>query len=267
MLPFLATGALHRTEAKMPPLLQLSRISKSFGAVRALNEVSFSLEPGEVHALLGENGAGKSTLIKVITGAHAPDDGRIELDGHPVEALSPARARALGIGCIYQQPALVPDLTVAENIALRLESASPARRVRWAARHAQAKELLHKLGAEIDPAAEVRQLSMPDQQLVEIACALGSGARIVIMDEPTASLTQKEQHLLFAVVRGLRAHGAGVIPKRIRASSVRPAPTSPASPTISPARTSRFTPCTPLSRHPSSRRLRTVSRGALSEGG
>ena len=211
MLPFLATGALHRTEAKMPPLLQLSRISKSFGAVRALNEVSFSLEPGEVHALLGENGAGKSTLIKVITGAHAPEDGRIEIDGHPVEALSPARARALGIGCIYQQPALFPDLTVAENIALRLESASPARKIRWAARHAQANELLHKLGAEIDPAAEVRQLSMPDQQLVEIACALGSGARIVIMDEPTASLTQKEQHLLFAVVRGLRAHGAGVI--------------------------------------------------------
>jgi rhamnose transport system ATP-binding protein len=195
----------------MPPLLQLSRISKSFGAVRALNEVSFSLEPGEVHALLGENGAGKSTLIKVITGAHAPDDGLIEIDGHPVEALSPARARALGIGCIYQQPALFPDLTVAENIALRLESASPVKRVRWAARHAQAKELLHKLGAEIDPAAEVRQLSMPDQQLVEIACALGSGARIVVMDEPTSSLTQKEQHLLFAVVRGLRAHGAGVI--------------------------------------------------------
>jgi rhamnose transport system ATP-binding protein len=195
----------------MPPLLQLSRISKSFGAVRALSEVSFRLEPGEVHALLGENGAGKSTLIKVITGAHAPDGGRIDIAGHPVEALSPARARALGIGCIYQQPALFPDLSVAENIALRLESASPMRRVRWTARRAQARELLHKLGAEIDPAAEVRQLSMPDQQLVEIACALGSGARIVIMDEPTASLTQKEQHLLYAVVRGLRAHGAGVI--------------------------------------------------------
>ena len=195
----------------MAALLQLTRVTKSFGAVRALKGVSFALEPGEVHALLGENGAGKSTLIKVITGAHQPDGGQLEIGGETVAHLTPAKARALGIACIYQQPALFPDLSVAENIALRLEKNSPAHRVRWAQRHTRTRELLHRIGAEIDPAAEVRALSMPEQQLVEIACALGSGARIVIMDEPTASLTQKEQHLLFAVVRELRASGVGVI--------------------------------------------------------
>jgi rhamnose transport system ATP-binding protein len=195
----------------MPPLLQLNQVAKSFGAVRALRGVSFDLQPGEVHALLGENGAGKSTLIKVITGAHAPDDGTMEIDGRLIGHLSPARAHSLGIACIYQQPALFPDLSVAENIGLRLEKSSPVHLVSWKQRQERARTLLQRIGAEIDPSAEVRTLSMPEQQLVEIACALGAGARIVIMDEPTASLTQKEQHLLFAVVRELRAHGVGVI--------------------------------------------------------
>src|SRR3954470_135393 len=115
----------------MPPLLQISNITKSFGAVRALRGVSFDLQPGEVHALLGENGAGKSTLIKIITGAHAPDGGTLEIGGESVTHLTPARARALGIACIYQQPALFPDLSVAENIALRLEKTSPVHLVRW----------------------------------------------------------------------------------------------------------------------------------------
>ncbi len=193
------------------PLLQLSGVQKSFGAVRALKGVSFELIAGEVHALLGENGAGKSTLIKVITGAHQPDGGTITVAGEEVSQLTPSKARALGIACIYQQPALFPDLSVAENIALRLEKTSAFHRIRWKESATRAKELLHRIGAEIDPAKEVRELSMPEQQLVEIACALGSGARIVIMDEPTASLTQKEQHLLFAVVRDLRAQGVGVI--------------------------------------------------------
>jgi len=195
----------------MAPLLQISNITKSFGAVRALRGVSFDWHPGEVHALLGENGAGKSTLIKIITGAHAPDGGTLEIGGAPVAHLTPARARALGIACIYQQPALFPDLSVAENIALRLERTSPWHLVRWEERRSGALELLKRIGAGIDPGTEVRALSMPEQQLVEIACALGSGARIVVMDEPTASLTQKEQHLLFAVVRELRTNGVGVI--------------------------------------------------------
>ncbi len=192
-------------------LLELNAVTKSFGAVRALKGVSFSLLPGEVHALLGENGAGKSTLIKVVTGAHQPDGGTIRIGGEEVAQLTPAKARALGVACIYQQPALFPDLSVAENIALRLQQVPALRRVRYAEQTARAAELLHRIGAAIDPETEIRQLSMPEQQLVEIACALGSGARIVIMDEPTASLTQKEQHLLFAVVRDLRAHGVGVI--------------------------------------------------------
>ncbi|MBI3881718.1 MAG: sugar ABC transporter ATP-binding protein [Verrucomicrobia bacterium] len=192
-------------------LLQLTSVTKSFGAVRALKGVSFDLRAGEVHALLGENGAGKSTLIKVITGAHQPDGGTIDINGQRVAHLTPAAAHKLGIACIYQQPALFPDLTVAENIGVRLEKVRSFARVDWPSRRARAAQLLQRIGAKVSPDAEVRSLSMPEQQLVEIACALGAGARIVIMDEPTASLTQKEVELLFAVVRELRASGVGVI--------------------------------------------------------
>ena len=160
----------------MKALLQLSDIRKSFGAVRALKGVSFELQPGEVHALLGENGAGKSTLIKVITGAHQPDGGTLVVGGETVSHLSPSKARELGIACIYQQPALFPDLSVAENIGLRLKKSGPFSRIRRAGQRQKALELLHRIGAEISPDSEVRALSMPEQQLVEIACALGSGA-------------------------------------------------------------------------------------------
>ncbi len=193
------------------PLLQLTSVAKSFGAVRALKGVSFDLRAGEVHALLGENGAGKSTLIKIITGAHRPDGGTIEIAGEPVAHLTPSSAHKLGIACIYQQPALFSDLSVAENIGLRLEPASASRRVNWRDRRQRAAQLLQRIGANISPETEVRALSMPEQQLVEIACALGAGARIIIMDEPTASLTQKDVDLLFAVIRELRSNGVGLI--------------------------------------------------------
>jgi rhamnose transport system ATP-binding protein len=193
------------------PLLQLSSVTKAFGAVRALKGVSFDLQPGEVHALLGENGAGKSTLIKLITGAHAPDTGTIEVDGRLIRHLTPAAAHRLGIACIYQQPALFPDLTVAENIGLRLEPTSPGRRIRWEDRRRRSRALLTEIGAAIPVEAEVRSLSMPEQQLVEIACVVGAGARVVIMDEPTASLTRREQERLFSVVRDLRSRGVGII--------------------------------------------------------
>src|SRR5690606_11314908 len=153
----------------IPFLLRLDSIAKSFGSVRALRGVSFELRAGEVHALLGENGAGKSTLIRIITGAHHPDRGGIEVDGRVVDRLTPARAHALGIACIYQQPALFADLTVAENIALRLDPPRRFRRVGWASRRTRARELLGRMGAAIHPDAEVRELSMPEQQLVEIA--------------------------------------------------------------------------------------------------
>lgn len=193
------------------PLLRLTDVTKSFGAVRALKGVSFELRAGEVHALLGENGAGKSTLIKVITGAHAPDGGSIEIAGQPVMSLDPARAHQLGIACIYQQPALFPDLTVAENLGLRLEPSTSWRRIDFRQRRARAVELLRRVGAELSPDAEVRSLSMPEQQLVEIACALGAGARVILMDEPTASLTRREVDRLFELVRDLRREGVGIL--------------------------------------------------------
>ena len=174
-------------------LLQLSDIRKSFGAVRALKGVSFELNTGEVHALLGENGAGKSTLIKTITGAHHPDGGSMRVAGVDVSNLTPSKARELGIACIYQQPALFPDLTVSENIGLRLKKSGLFSRVRWTAQREHTVELLQQIGAEISPDAVVRTLSMP------------------VMDEPTASLTQKEQLLLFKVVSDLRKKGVGVI--------------------------------------------------------
>jgi rhamnose transport system ATP-binding protein len=193
------------------PLFRFIGLTKTFAAVRALDEVSFDLLPGEVHALVGENGAGKSTLVKIASGALAPDSGTIEIRGHTCNHLTPARTRQLGITCIYQQPALFPDLSVAENIKMRLEPMHTLRRINWQIQREQARGLLQRVGTNISPDTLVRELSMPQQQLVEIACALGANASIVIMDEPTASLTQREQELLFGVVRNLRREGAGVI--------------------------------------------------------
>jgi rhamnose transport system ATP-binding protein len=195
----------------MTPLLRLTDVAKSFGGVRALREVSFELLPGEVHALVGENGAGKSTLIKVVTGAHRPDTGTVEVAGQLVSDLDPQAAKALGIAVIYQQPALFPDLTVAENVALGLEPPGGWRRVRWADRRRRAAELLAAVGAAIDPDADVRHLTMPQQQLVEIARAVGSGAKVVVVDEPTASLSGREVENLFRIVGGLKAKGVGVV--------------------------------------------------------
>jgi rhamnose transport system ATP-binding protein len=192
-------------------LLQLTDIRKSFAGVQALKGVSFDLRAGEVHALVGENGAGKSTLIKVITGAHRQDEGTFEVDGKLIEDNDPVRARALGIAAIYQQPALFPDLTVAENIALGLERAGGWRLIRWGKRREHARKLLNLLGATIDPEVEVRRLSMPEQQLVEIARALGAEARVLIMDEPTASLSDKEVDNLFRVIGELKARGVGIL--------------------------------------------------------
>jgi rhamnose transport system ATP-binding protein len=192
-------------------LLDAAAITKSFAGVQALRGVSFSLGSGEVHALLGENGAGKSTLIKVITGAEKPDSGTLTVDGHLVAHNSPAAARALGIAAVYQQPALFGELTVEENIGLALESASLWRRIDWRARRRQARELLERAGADIAPQRTVSTLSMPEQQLVEIAKAIGARARILILDEPTASLTDREVERLFRVIATLRGEGAGII--------------------------------------------------------
>ena len=196
----------------MPPLLlEASGITKSFAGVRALRGVSFELRAGEVHALIGENGAGKSTLIKIMAGAVVADSGTLRVSGDVVPQNSPAIARALGIAVIYQQPALFPHLTVAENIALTLEPAGNWRKVDWPARECRAKELIARAGATIQPDRLVATLSMPEQQLVEIAKAIGAEAKVVIMDEPTASLSETEVSSLFRVIGGLKNAGAGVI--------------------------------------------------------
>src|SRR5580698_295113 len=192
-------------------LLSAVAIAKSFAGVQALKGVSLELLPGEVHALVGENGAGKSTLIKVITGAVKPDSGTLTVEGRVVQNHTPALAKSLGIAAVYQQPALFPDLTVAENIALGLEMVGVWRRVDWDARNRLARELLERAGADIDPARTVSTLSMPEQQIVEIAKTIGAKARILILDEPTASLTEREVERLFRVIRGLRDGGNGII--------------------------------------------------------
>ncbi len=179
--------------------------------MRALRGVSFDLKAGEVHALIGENGAGKSTLIKVMTGAVVPDSGTLRLSGEVIEHNDPAKARGLGIAVIYQQPALFPHLTVAENIALALETGSDWRKVHWRERERRARDLIARAGATIEPDRLVSTLSMPEQQIVEIAKAIGAEAKVVIMDEPTASLTDGEVESLFRVIGTMRSGGTGII--------------------------------------------------------
>jgi rhamnose transport system ATP-binding protein len=192
-------------------LLRATGISKSYAGVHALRNVSFELRAGEVQALIGENGAGKTTLIKIITGAVTPDSGQIEVNGEVVANNSPRRAKALGIAAIYQEPSLFPELTVAENIALGLEQEGSGQLIDWTGRRRRAAQLLDEVGARIDVESEAGELTMPQQQLMEIARALGANARVLIMDEPTASLTEEETQNLYRVIGKLREQGVGII--------------------------------------------------------
>ena len=192
-------------------LLTAVDVRKSYAGVQALRGASFELRAGEVHALVGENGAGKSTFIKILTGAVQPDGGEIVVAGRAVTHGSPRAAKALGIAAIYQQPALFPELTVAENIAIGQETRGVWGRVDWKARRARAAELLSRVGARIDPDADAADLGMAQQQLVEIARALGADANVLILDEPTASLSEEDARNLFRVIRELRARGVGMI--------------------------------------------------------
>ncbi len=192
-------------------LLRASQITKSYAGVQALQDASFELRAGEVHALIGENGAGKSTLVKIVTGAVHADSGKINLGGEAIAHNSPRVAKALGIAAIYQQPALFPELSVAENIAIGQERAGLSGRIDWRERRRRAADLLAQVGAKIDPDTDAADLTMPQQQLVEIARALGAEARILILDEPTASLSEEDTRNLFRVIRELRARGVGMI--------------------------------------------------------
>ncbi|HEY2932892.1 MAG TPA: sugar ABC transporter ATP-binding protein [Acidobacteriota bacterium] len=191
-------------------LLTADNVTKAYGGVQALRGASFQLRAGEVHALVGENGAGKSTLVKIITGAVQADQGQITLDGQVISNNSPLAAKLFGIAAIYQQPALFPELTVMENIALGLEH-KRAWRIDWRQHGRQAEELLARVGAKIDLQTCAGDLSMPQQQLVEIARALGADARTLVMDEPTSSLSEEETRNLFRVIGELRAQDAGII--------------------------------------------------------
>jgi len=199
------------TDFERQIVLRTVNVSKSYDGVHALRGVSFELQAGEVHALVGENGAGKSTLIRIITGAVSPDSGEVLLNGSVIKDNSPALSKALGIAAIYQQPALFPELSVAENIALGLEKTYPWRRINWKERKIRAATLLKRTAANIDPEKTVSELTMPEQQLVEIARALGAEAKVLIMDEPTASLPEAEVQNLYTVIRSLRDSGAAII--------------------------------------------------------
>ncbi len=202
---------LERSQTVPSLLLDARFISKSFAGLRALDRVTFDLRAGEVHALIGENGAGKSTFIKIVTGAEQADAGTLTVAGVPVHHIDPHTSRALGIAAIYQQPALFPHLTIAENLALALEPGRPWRRIDRRARRHRAADLLGRIGASLNPDILVGALTMPEQQVVEIAKALGADARIVIMDEPTASLSEREVTRLFDVIGRLRRDGVGII--------------------------------------------------------
>jgi len=194
-----------------PSLLALSGVSKSFGAVRALRDVSLELHAGEAHALVGENGAGKSTVVRTLAGVLQPDEGELLLDGAPVSFGSPAEARDAGVAVIYQEPTLFPDLSIAENIFMGRQPVDRLGRVdRKRIRQAVAA-LMDRLGVAMDPDRPARGLSIADQQLVEIAKALSFEARVIVMDEPTAALSGHEVERLFGVVNTLRAHGNAVL--------------------------------------------------------
>lgn len=192
------------------PILKVEHISKSFGGVHALQDVHFEIFAGEVHALLGENGAGKSTLIKILTGFHQPDMGEMYLNGHPIGFANTREAQEHGIAAIYQEPSLFPDLDVAENIMVGRQ---PVGRwgINWKAMYQEAGNLLRRLGLLIDPHTKARNLSVAQQQIVEIARALSVNAKILIMDEPTSSLTLREVEELFTIVRQLRDSGTAIV--------------------------------------------------------
>jgi rhamnose transport system ATP-binding protein len=197
--------------AGQEPLLVMQHVTKSFGAVHALSDGTIELYSGEAHALVGENGAGKSTLVKILAGVHKPDSGRLTLDGKDLSLHGPAAAGAAGIAVIYQEPTLFPDLSVAENIFIGRQPLRSWKRINWGAMNTVVSDVLARLGVHLDIATLARGLSVADQQIVEIAKALSFNARVIVMDEPTAALSNAEVERLFEVIATLRAQGGAVL--------------------------------------------------------
>ena len=194
-----------------PAVLQMRGICKQYPGVHALNSAALEVRAGEVHVLLGENGAGKSTLMKILSGAVSRDAGEILLDGVPVEIGDPSAARKLGISIIYQELSLVPHLTVAENIFLGKAPTRFPGIVDWKRMRRESERILGDLGVQLDPDAPVRTLRLAHQQIVEVARALTDDARILIMDEPTSALSEREIVQLFSTIARLTAQGVAVV--------------------------------------------------------
>jgi rhamnose transport system ATP-binding protein len=193
------------------PLLELRGIGKRYGGVQALADVSFSIRAGSVHALVGENGAGKSTLVKILTGVVRSDEGEVLVDGEARTIGDPPTARRLGILAMYQEPTVFPDLTVAENVFAGRQPRGRAHTVAWREMARRAASILTELGADFAPDRPVRGLGVADRQLLEMAKALSSEARVLIMDEPTAVLSPPEVERLFGIVRRLRERGVAIV--------------------------------------------------------
>lgn len=193
------------------PLISARGIGKTFATVDVLRDVDLDLMPGEIHALLGENGAGKSTFAKILAGVHRPTRGTIALNGEQVEVPNPVAAQKLGITLIHQEPISFPDLSVAENLVIGAAEDGWFGRVPWAEMTREARRLMDLLGVRIDVTRPMRGLSIADQQMVEIARALASNSRLIIMDEPTAPLTPREVETLFSIARRLRDEGRTII--------------------------------------------------------
>ena len=191
-------------------VLELKGITKIFPGVKALNNVQFQLKPGEVHALMGENGAGKSTFIKVITGVHKAEEGEMYLFGKKVDFKGPKDAQEAGIAAVYQHPTSYPHLTVAENIFMGHEI-KKNHIIQWKAMNEEANKLLKQLNADFDSTAEMGTLSVAQQQMVEIGKAIFNDSKILVMDEPTAVLTDKESKYFFDMVKKLKEKGVGII--------------------------------------------------------
>ena len=191
-------------------ILELKGITKIFPGVKALNNVQFQLKRGEVHALMGENGAGKSTFIKVITGVHKAEEGEMFLEGQKVDFKGPRDAQAAGIAAVYQHPTSYPDLTVAENIFMGHEIVKSGI-IQWREMNKQATDLLKQLDADFKSTDEMGALSVAQQQMVEIAKALSTNAKIIILDEPTAALTKNESEKLYRIVDKLKEDGVSII--------------------------------------------------------
>ncbi len=197
------------TPPEKSPVMEMRGISKRFDATQALEDVSLTLYPGEVHALIGENGAGKSTLIKIMTGVHPPDQGEILLDGKPIQIRNSQEAQAHGIAAIYQEPMVFPDLNVAENIFISHQDRGAV--VHWGKAYRDADAILAQLGVKLDVREPARGLTLAAQQAVEIARAISLKVRVLIMDEPTASLSAHEVTQLFKLVSSLRSQGVAIL--------------------------------------------------------